>query len=335
MARINHYDQGDVWTPQATFTVAAAATDPDTITLRVKEPDGTVTVYGPYSGAAGGAGVTRTSVGVYTAAIVLDQAGYWFARWEGTGAAAGAVEHQATVDPSEFYDSAQLSTSALVSLPEAKDWLNIQNIDASNDLDITRVINDISERMQEEAEREFVAAGNPQTRTFPVVWRGPRRPWYVDHTYMGDYNPSARTIQVGDLASFTQVQIIDTDWTTVLETVDPASITAHPTVRKSWEPITALEFASTVTGLTPGMRVAVTGTFGFPSVPGSIRQACLDAVAWTLDRDVEHYRQDLGQLTSTGEQGNVIMVGGGSQRILSLPPAVLAACWAWRLPTVR
>lgn len=336
MARIDHYDQGDVWAPQATFTVGGTPTDPTTITLRVKQPDGTVTVYGPYDGNTGGSGIIRESAGVYTPAIVLDDAGYWFARWEGTGAAAGAVEHQAIVDPSEFYESAQLNTRALVTLPEAKDWLNRQNIDTSNDLELARVINDISERLMLEADREFVAyTANPSMRTFDVPFNGPADPWYVDGTFMGDRNSRRRTIQVGDLASYTDVSVLDTDWVTTLASYTGASqVRALPLNRKPWEPITSLEINSSAGALSRGQVVAVTGNWGFPSVPGTIRQACLDGVAWVMDRDVEHYRQDLGQVQGQ-DAGAVIMVGGGGQRILSLPPSVLAAAWAYRLPVLR
>ncbi len=335
MPAITHYDQGDLWRPTATFAVGGTATDPTTITVRVKEPDGTVVVHGPVSGATGGGAITRVSQGVFRVDVTLDDAGYWFARFEGTGAATATEEHQAIVDPSEFYEDAQIGSRALVGLAETKDWLQHQNIDTSNDLELARVINDISDRFHQEAEREFKVVGtNPQTRTFEIPYLGPVRPWYIDGEYQGDLNSSRRRVKVGDLTSFTAVSIIDSDWTTVLESPVVGLVTGHPLVRQSWEPIRELELHSDVTALGPGMRVSVTGNFGFPSVPGDVRQAVLDAVAAVMDRDVEHYRQDLGTVVGAGETQTMVMVGGGGQRMLSLPPSSLAVAWRYRNVTV-
>jgi hypothetical protein len=330
MAQINHFDQGDVWTPQATFTVSGAPTDPTNITARVKHSDGTVDVLGPVAGGTGGGGITRVSTGVFKITVSLDDAGYWFARFEGTGVAAATEEHQAIVDPSQFYESAQLGTRALVGLAETKDWLQSQQINTGEDLDLARVINDVSDRFHYEASREFKPIGtNPQTRSFVIEARGPSDRWYIDGDYVGERSSARRSLRVGDLTSFTQVQIIDdVDWTTVLATVPLTSITAHPTVREPWEPVRKLEFRSDVTRLAPGMRVSVSGNWGFPAVPGNVRQAVLDAVAAIYDRNVEHYSQDLGT-PSTSEGGTVVMIGG-SQRLLSLPPAAITVAWSYR-----
>jgi hypothetical protein len=50
-----------------------------------------------------------------------------------------------------------------------------------------------------------------------------------------------------------------------------------------------------------------------------------------MDRDVEHYRQDLG-FSSGGAQegGTTIMIGRGAQRFISLPPTSLAVAWRYR-----
>ena len=330
MARIAHYDQGDVWTPQATFTVGGTPTDPTTLIVKIKDPSGTVTTVTENTPATPTLPIVRVSAGVFKHnGIALNDAGYWFVRFEGTGAAAATEEHQAIVDPSEFYESAQLGTRALVGLAETKDWLQVQNIETTNDLELARVINDISERAHDEAEREFKpVATNPSTRQFAVPVLGRRDPWYIDGEYMGDRSSASRTLHVGDLTSYTQVQILDTDWTTVLETVALTDITAPPITRKSWEPIRQLEFQTDVTALSPGMRVAVTGTWGFPAVPGNVRQAVLDAIAAVMDRDVEHYSTDLGVQAEQG--GNVIVVGGGRHRLLSMPPSSLAVLWSYR-----
>jgi hypothetical protein len=133
----------------------------------------------------------------------------------------------------------------------------------------------------------------------------------------------------------TQVQLMDSDWTTVLETVALADITSLPSPRGAGEPITQLEFHSDVGSLSVGQRVAVTGSFGFPSVPGDVRQAVLDAVAAVMDRDVEHYRADLGAAGQEGETGTVVVVGGRTGgRLIALPPAAQAVAWRYRATSI-
>jgi len=328
--KITHYDQGDIWTPQATFTVGGTPTDPTNVTVKIKDPAGTITTVGPVSGSTGGSGITRVGPGVFKYSVPLTAQGYWFSRFEGTGAAAATEDQEAIVDPSEFF--APLDPRALVGLAETKDWLNQQNVDTSNDLELARIINDVSDRLHQEAEREFKANGtNPATRTFEVPEIGLRRPRYIDGDYVGDLNINRRRVAIGDLTSFTAVQILDTDWTTVLASPATNLVTGRPMVRKPWEPITELEFHPTVITLSAGMRIAVTGTWGFPAVPGNIRQAALDAIAAIYDRDVEHYRQDLSETgQSAGEGGTTVIMAGGSQRLLTLPAASIAAAWSYR-----
>lgn len=334
MARIPHRDIGDVWEPQATFSVSGTPTDPTNVTVRYMEPDGTITVLGPVAGGTGGGGITRVSAGVFKISVTLDAAGYWFARFEGTGAATAAEDHQLIVDPSLFYDNAGLDDRALVGLAETKDWLQTLNIETAEDLEIVDVINDISDRFHEEAEREFklmnaTSDPNPQTRIFPVEYVSPFEYWYIDGDLAGVRDITSRRVQVGDMSAVTTVEILDTDWTTVLETVAAADYTLHPTVRAAWEPITEIELHSTVTALQPNMRVRVTGDYGFPAVPGNVRRAVLDAVAETLDRDVEHYRQDVGAVP-TAEAGNVIVFGRTGARPVSLPPRSMAVARSYR-----
>lgn len=225
---------------------------------------------------------------------------------------------------------------ALVTLAEARDWLNVAATVTVDDPEIERVIDDLSDRFHEEAEREFKVNGtNPQTRTFIAEPAGRRQPWYIDGDYIGDYNIGRRRIRVGDMAATpTQVQLMDTNWTTVLETVALANITALPSARTTpWAPITELEFQTDVTSLQQGMRVKVTGSWGFPAVPGDVRQAVLDAIAVVLDRDVEHYRQDL---SAGGAQdgGTTVVIGRTGQRFVSLPPSAAAVAWRYRQPNL-
>lgn len=332
MAKITHRTVGSLWTPQFTFTVNAANTDPTNLTVRIQNAAGVESVLlnnvlvSTLSGVTTPVAKTATGVFKLNPGVTLDASGFWYAKAEGTGTAQATVQEQVTVDPDEFTANAGLDLRALVSLPEVKDWLKQLNVDVTSDLRIVRVINDISDRFHEEAEREIKPYGtNPATRSFPIEQMGPTSPRYIDGVYMGEAGPYSRMVAIGDLTSFTQVQIIDsTDWTTVLETVTLSKITAWPTVRKPWEPITHLEFLPTVTALYSGMRLAVTGVWGFPLVPGTVRQAVLDAVAWALDTDVEYYREDLS-----------VAAGGPATVQLSLPPAALAVAEDFRSVSLR
>ena len=110
----------------------------------------------------------------------------------------------------------------------------------------------------------------------------------------------------------------------MIKTLDASAITTYPLNREPWEPITKLEFNRTSSPLLiPGQRVTVTGTWGFPAVPGNLRQAALDAIAYTLDRDVEHYRQDLGAVA-----------GGEVTLMLALPPSALEVANSYAKPLV-
>lgn len=321
MARITHGDVGDTWTPQATFTVGGTPTDPTTITVKVRNAAGTISTIGPVDGSTGGSGIVRVSAGVFNTVIPITASGYWAANFTGTGTAAASEDHEFIADPSPFSSDYGLSSRALVSVAETKDWLQSQNINTYEDLDLVRVINDISERAHDEAEREFkTTATNPHARTFQMT----------------NYSLTRHAIHVGDVAAVTLVEILDDDWTTVIETVDAADWSLQPMVKKAWEPYRRIEFQRDVTSFRAGMRVRVTGTWGFPSVPGNVRQAVLDGIAAVMDRDVEHYRQDLGgQTQQAGETGGtVILVGGGRQRFVSLPPASLAVLWNYRDPVV-
>jgi hypothetical protein len=329
--RITHYDVGDLWTPQATFSVGGVNTDPTTLTVTQQDPAGVETVLAaavnPASLNASSTPVAKTAAGVFKVnpGVSITQAGRWYVKFLGTGAAAAADTHVAIGDPDEFTSGSGIGARALVSLDDAKDWLQQQGVDFSEDLELVRVINDISDRFMQEAQREFKVAGtNPQARLFDVDTVGWRN----------------GIVMVGDLATTpTTVEILDTDWATVLDTVVAADYTLHPQIREAWEPIRRIEFnyGNGVTYLQRGFKVRVTGTWGFPSVPGNVRQAVLDAVAWTMDRDVEHYRQDLGFSgvnAQPGSGGTVVMIGGGRQRLLTLPASSMAVAWSYRDPLI-
>lgn len=81
------YDIGDVVRLTGTFTVGGAATDPTTVALTVQDPSGNDGAY-TYAGGT----VTKSSTGIYYKDVTLDEAGWWFYRWVGTGDCAAAGE---------------------------------------------------------------------------------------------------------------------------------------------------------------------------------------------------------------------------------------------------
>lgn len=90
MAVIQQFEAGDTVRSTATFTVGSTNTDPDTVTVRFRDPFGVITpfVFGTDPE------VSNTAVGVYRIDHQMSIPGEWWVRWEGTGAAAGIAEER-------------------------------------------------------------------------------------------------------------------------------------------------------------------------------------------------------------------------------------------------
>lgn len=71
---------------------SGALVDPDTVVLKVRLPDATVSE----------PEVVRDDIGQYHADVVLGQPGRWFWRWETTGAYIAASEGTFVVTPGNF-----------------------------------------------------------------------------------------------------------------------------------------------------------------------------------------------------------------------------------------
>lgn len=93
----NSYDINDLPRTTATFTVSGVATDPTTVTLKVKDPSGNTDTY-TYALSQ----ITKSSTGVYYKNIPIDEAGDWWYRWEGAGAVVAAYEGYFRVRRSQF-----------------------------------------------------------------------------------------------------------------------------------------------------------------------------------------------------------------------------------------
>jgi len=321
--KISHLDIDDYWMPQATWTVGGTPTDPTTIIVTGKDADGTIThittASSPSTLTTASTPLARSGTGVFylNPGTQMTKAGYWFTHFKGTGAAAAAEEHQAIVDPSEFNASGGLSSRALVGLAETKDWLQSQNIDTAEDLEVVAAINGASELAHDESGREFKRV---DTTSSPTI-----RLFGVDNLTRNGF------VQIGDLSTTpTLVRILASDWSSSIATITDYQV--YPNSRESWAPVTALEFESTVIRPQSGQLIEVTGVWGFPSVPPQIKDAVKDVVAERLDRDVEHYTRDFAPVTAG--QGQNVIVLGARPSFLSANPRSLAIFRSFRKPQV-
>lgn len=304
MPQIAHLDIGDIWKPKATFTIGGSGVDPTQLVVRLLQPDGTLTVRTESSPASLGpldTPVSRPSIGQFVFHQSLGHSGHWYARFEGTGAATASEDFEVIVDPSPFYDGGMVASYALVTLGELKDWLAEKQIDTTDDLRLAQGINAASTRIGAVAGRQFYESG-PDSRTFAFC--------------------SGSVVDVGDLSTLASLTAGITDFETgsSVLTLSASDYDGLPYNRKAWEPITALRFRSTAgNALVSGNLLNLTGFWGFPSVPEDIRHATMDAVAYWLDRDVEHFRQDLGT-GNIGEAGQTVFLGGSPPTVFPLPP---------------
>jgi hypothetical protein len=115
------WDLGDIKPLSATFRDAAGALiDPGTVTLTILLPDNsTVTP-----------SFTHPSTGIYECQYPIVQSGSHDVRWLGTGV--GAVTEQ--------FDAAPWPTHVIISLEEAKSYLNIDSTDTAQDEEIRSFI---------------------------------------------------------------------------------------------------------------------------------------------------------------------------------------------------
>ena len=93
----NIYDKGDLVRVTVTFSVGGVTTDPTTITLKVKNPAGTVATY-TYALAQ----IVKSATGIYYKDISVTTSGAWYYNFAGTGTVEAADENGFAVKASEF-----------------------------------------------------------------------------------------------------------------------------------------------------------------------------------------------------------------------------------------
>ena len=285
-----------------------------------QEPDGTestvTTASSPGTLTTASTPLARISAGVFrlNPGTSADEAGYWIFRAATGTAESAAPDFVYKVLPSEFFADATLGaqrscrTSGGEGLAQRAQHRERGRTGARRD-DRGRL-----RAVVNEAGREFYTTTSTATRLFSVDF----------DSYWN------RTVKVGDLADLDSVRLLDRDGTSHA-TVAAADTIPHPRNRKPWEPITRLEFTADVIQPISDGAIEVTGTWGFPLVPADIKRAVLEGVVAEYDRQVEHYRTDLG--AQTGGEGQNVVVFAGRPQLLDLPPKVLGTVRRYQEPS--
>ena len=95
----NTYQIGDTTRMKAEFTQNEIIADPDTISLQIRNPGGTILLY-TYTG--GGVSRDVTTTGTYYKDVYLDDLGKWAYRFQGSGTVTAADEHFLLVERTNF-----------------------------------------------------------------------------------------------------------------------------------------------------------------------------------------------------------------------------------------
>lgn len=163
--------------------------------------------------------------------------------------------------------------------------------DTATNTALSALITEVSRDIMERSHREFTAieTTQPATRLFDVN----------QTTYM------YRRMRVGDFTTLSAVTVLDQNSNTIA-TVDitSSSIVKEPRVREDWEPYGTLWFRSDVTSpvpLVPGYVVQISATWGFPSVPTTIKQACAKLVLWRYLTDTTAAGTQIANLLEQAE----------------------------------
>jgi hypothetical protein len=290
------YDVGD-----SVHLVVGLGSAPDS--AEVREPDDTVTAF-----VAGD--ITDLGDGTYQLDFATTQTGEH--EWSIT--ADGEVE-QGTFIVRQLLTAAPpdvLQAGALCTLSDVV--RRVPGYSAGDDPEIDAILNELildeSTDWLQETGREILPIGaQPQTRVFEL----------------DQFVAEERELQVGDATAITAVVFKRQDGT-VIQTLDDTAWVALPRIRPSWQPIRSIEFPAGVT--TPAMLprssrnllaggnhvhhdeiAEVTGTFGFPEIPKTVRRAVATLVIVRYLNDVASVGTQFAEAANRGEFNL-----GGAQR---------------------
>lgn len=265
-------DTGDKYEFRQEFrNKAGNLSDPATVSLRIKQPSGTI--LGPFTWAA--TEVTRESLGLFYYEKTLDSSGRWQAEWTTTGEPTLKEYEDVVARESQFTGEPDnvLSDRALVTLEDALDYCEINPGDVELYDDLIRHVNAVSIRAHNVSGREFVSFDLPgATRVFDLdAFRFPRE--------------LQAELFVGDLADLDSISF---DGTAL--TVDQFGVVvALPRVREEWEPYRRVRLSGL--SYSRSTVVSVTGDWGFPAVPEDVRLAALRQIKYWYGRDLAKYSE--------------------------------------------
>jgi hypothetical protein len=178
-----------------------------------------------------------------------------------------------------------LVATALTTLDQAKLWLGIPDLDPSQDDRLTWNINSATAGIQAFCQDEFVSAqGTASPRTF-VLDRHPNG--YLRASFGLYALQSANAV------------VVDPDQTPTGGTVDPAQYQLAPLggdygVYRSIRIYSTVARPVSVTSYQFQRTISVAGTWGYPSVPADVEQACLITVAKWYRKDQTSYSNEFG-----------------------------------------
>lgn len=275
---------------------------------------------------AGGDAVARTNVGVVEDVTVGAQALFRAT----LTAPATAGRYQIVWDDGVTLDSEELVvsyTAAGVELPDGRDLCTLADVTSyvpayqandATDAKLQQLISAESQLIHDECGREIVAKGaQPATRKFEISTK----------------SAQLRQIEIGDLRSISGLAVSILNWDgTVNRTVDVSAIVGlyegewQPT--RDWEPITSLYFPwgrAEMPVFIPLQALQVVGTFGFPQIPGFIREACAKRVIVRYVSDVAHVGTEFANAVEDGNLNLAAMFNAAEDAIAQLSGRVVLA----------
>jgi hypothetical protein len=262
-----------------TFTVAGTPTDPTTVALAITDPTGALTTY-----TWAGGTVTRDSAGVFHKDVTCSTAGEWQYQWTGTGTASDT-----TVDTFTVQEAVLGRLYATVAALKSRLAVN----DTVDDYELHAACFAASRAIEQRCQRTFWRTAAGTVRTFvPEDAYRLRLPAFCDLISV-----SALATDSGGDGTF------ETTWAAS----DYQLLPYNPTAGPETMPYDEIRAVGTQLFLSPLLtlrrlarddRVQVTGVYGWPTVPQSIKQATL-----ILAQETFKAKDTFGGVAGFGELG--------------------------------
>lgn len=264
-----------------TFTVDGVATDPSTVSLTLTDPTGAATTY-TYAAAQ----ITKDATGVYHKDVTCSLAGEWQYQWIGTGAATDTTVGTFTVQETAV-------GRLYVTVQALKSRLGIGATDTVDDYELHAAC--------------FAASRAIENHTGRLFWRTAAG---TVRTFEADSSVRLRLPRFCDLVSVSEVATDPSgsgSFGTVWSASDYQLLPQNPSAGPETRPYDELRAVGSLTfpypcGRWSGRldRVRITGVFGWPAVPWSIRQA-----AMILAQETFKAKDTFGGVAGFGEFGVV------------------------------